>query len=107
MMMDLYFVFSVCIAAPPIPSKIDKDFKKLTGMKDHLKFKPDLSKPNEVDLPEMEFRFLSDRLSSPLTLLFAGSKCGLKDKNIEKVRELNIHIVGSNVMEMLGIIKWE
>ena len=106
-MVDLYFSLSVCIAAPPIPSKIDKDFKKFTGMKDHLKFKPDLSKPNEVDLTEMEFRFLSDRLSSPLTLLFAGSKCGLNGKNIEKVRELNIHIVGSNVMEMLGIIKWE
>ena len=76
-------------------------------MKEHLKFKSDLSKPNEVDLPEMEFRFLSDRLSSPLSLLFAGSKYGLNNKRIETVRELNIHIVGSNVMEMLGIIKWE
>ena len=76
-------------------------------MKDHLKFNPDLSEPNAVDLSEMEFRFLSDRLSSPLTLLFAGSKYGLHNKRIETVQELNIHIVGSNVMEMLGIIKWE
>ena len=28
-------------------------------------------------------------------------------KKIENVTELTVHIVGSNVIEMLGIIKWE
>ena len=56
----------------------------------------------------MEFRFLSDRLSGPLTILYGANKHGLSQgKKIEDVTDLTVHIVGSNVIEMLGIIKWE
>ena len=62
----------------------------------------------QVDLREMEQRFLSDRLTGPLTLLYAAQLCKLaKNVSIGKVRELVIHIAGSNTVEMLGIIKWE
>ena len=58
---------------------------------------------NEVKVDEMEFRFLTNSLSSPLTLLhglLSGSKGSLKE-------DLVVHIAGSDVIEMLGIIKWE
>ena len=58
----------------------------------------------------MEFRFLSDRLSGPLTIVHACSS--LIDEMANGVemgvcRDLTVHIVGANVVEMLGIIKWE
>ena len=56
----------------------------------------------------MEFRFLCDRLTGPLTILHSADKYGLaKGKRVQDATELCIHIVGSNVIEMLGIIKWE
>ena len=51
----------------------------------------------------MEFRFLTNSLSSPLTLLhgyLAGGQSTSKS-------EVTAHVVGSNITEMLGIIKWE
>ena len=40
--------------------------------------------------------------------LFLGSKYGLsKNTHIKDFKELTIHIAGSNIVEMLGIIKWE
>ena len=77
-------------------------------MLSHLNFTPTNDKSNEVAMIEMEFRFLSDRLSAPLTILHAGSKYGLgPGKSLENAESLVIHIVGSNIIEMLGIIKWE
>ena len=65
----------------------------------HLKFKPSKNKSNEVAMIEMEFRFLSDRLSGPLTILHAASKYGLgSGKSLEKAESLVIHIVGSNII---------
>ena len=62
----------------------------------------------KVDLREMEKRFLSDRLTGPLTLLYVAQLCKLaKGESIGKRKELVIHIAGSNTVEMLGIIKWE
>jgi hypothetical protein len=62
----------------------------------------------KVDLREMEKRFLSDRLTGPLTLLYVAQLCKLaKGISISKRKELVIHIAGSNTVEMLGIIKWE
>ena len=62
---------TVCIAAPPVPSKLDSKFNELISMENHLKF---ISKKDSssVDLAEMEFRFLSDRLTGPLTILYVG-----------------------------------
>ena len=62
----------------------------------------------KVDLREMEKRFLSDRLTGPLTLLYVAQLCKLaKGISISQRKELVIHIAGSNTVEMLGIIKWE
>ena len=62
----------------------------------------------KVDLREMEKRFLSDRLTGPLTLLYVAQLCKLaKGISIGQKKELVIHIAGSNTVEMLGIIKWE
>lgn len=99
---------TVSIAAPPIPSKIDETFQDdLESIEHHLRFK---SKRQEmVDLAEMEFRFLTDRLTGPLTIVYAGSKFGrlANGLKIQDADELVVHIVGSNIIEMLGIIKWE
>lgn len=98
---------TVCIAAPPVPSGLDKEFKSLTKMEEHLKFKIQKDQV-EVDLAEMEFRFLSERLAGPLSIVYAADKYGLANGvKIDEINELSVHIVGSNVMEMLGIIKWE
>ena len=40
--------------------------------------------------------------------MHCGSKYGLAGgKSLEKFETLVLHIVGSNITEMLGIIKWE
>ena len=64
----------------------------------------------EVDYDEMEFRFLSDRLSGPLTIIHAMASLGddiAAGVEVSRMRDLTVHIVGANVNEMLGIIKWE
>ena len=59
---------------------------------------------SEVDLDEMEFRFLSDRLSGSLTIVSAclGLDEMANGVGIGQCRDLTIHIVGANVVEMLG-----
>ena len=100
---------TISIAAPAIPEDIDDKFKALKDMPNHLRFEPKSKVcSNDVNLDEMEFRFLSDRLSGPLTILSSISKYGLaQNKILESQTSLTVHIVGSNVIEMLGIIKWE
>lgn len=93
---------TVSISAPAIPENVDKVFKLEENMLKHLKFELKMQKSTDVDLAEMEFRFLSDRLSGPLTILHC-----LKEFSSTENTDLKIHIVGSNVIEMLGIIKWE
>jgi splicing suppressor protein 51 len=58
---------------------------------------------SEVNVEEMEFRFLTNSLSHPLTLLH-GFLTGSGDS---KKDNLVFHVAGSDVIEMLGIIKWE
>ena len=99
---------TISIAAPAIPEKVDTTFQPLEDMKKHLKFMPSDKVGPEVNPAEMEFRFVSDRLTGPLTILHYVDKYGLtENKSVQDVTELCIHIVGSNVIEMLGIIKWE
>ena len=99
---------TISIAAPGIPEQVDTKFKPLEDMKKHLKFNTCEKVCSDVDPAEMEFRFLSDRLTGPLTILHGANKYGLADgKSVQKAKDLCIHIVGSNVIEMLGIIKWE
>merc|ERR1712018_168615 len=99
---------TISIAAPGIPEKVDSTFQPLEDMKKHLKFMPSDKVGPEVNPAEMEFRFVSDRLTGPLTILHCADKYGLtENKSVQDVTQLCIHIVGSNVIEMLGIIKWE
>ena len=119
---------TVSVAAPPIPSNLDKEWDETSlvhsNMKTHLDLHNQFNRGNDedsgddnddtaddeqqVDLREMEQRFLSDRLTGPLTLLYAAQLCKLaKNASMGKARELVIHIAGSNTVEMLGIIKWE
>ena len=102
---------TITIAAPPVPSELDKTFQELgNNIQEHLKFscQNDSSSPT-VDMAEMEFRFLTDRLTGPLTIAYCGAKYGLNENiHIKNVKEqFTLHIVGSNINEMLGIIKWE
>ena len=99
---------TISIAAPGIPEQVDTEFKPLEDMKKHLKFIPSSKASSDVDPAEMEFRFLCDRLTGPLTILHSADKYGLaKGKRLQDATELRVHIVGSNIIEMLGIIKWE
>ena len=99
---------TVSVAAPAIPRQVDAQFKLEPDMKSHLKFNFNNKTGQDVDLAEMEFRFLSDRLSGPMTIIYAGSTFGLKNGlKIQEMQEFTVHIVGSNIVEMLGIIKWE
>ena len=99
---------TISIAAPGIPEQVDTVFKPLEDMKKHLKFNPSSKVGSDVDPAEMEFRFLCDRLTGPLTILHSAEQYGLaKGKRLQDATELRVHIVGSNIIEMLGIIKWE
>ncbi len=53
----------------------------------------------------MEFRFLTNSLSSPLTLLKGYLTASINSSPTKT--NLVIHVVGSDIVEMLGIIKWE
>ena len=105
---------TITIAAPPVPSESDKIFQDelaTSNIEKHLKFsrQNDSLTPTSVDMAEMEFRFLTDRLTGPLTIAYCGAKYGLNENiHIKNVKEqFTVHIVGSNINEMLGIIKWE
>lgn len=101
------FESSVSVAAPPLPSEIDSEFRLVDG--DVLDFLADPSQGRLLaegthPLKEMEQRFLTDRLSGPLSVLFAASKT---ISDLDHLTEFTLHLVGANIIEMLGIIKWE
>ena len=109
---------TITIAAPPVPSESDKTFQDelaASNIEEHLKFSSQSHQNDSsttcdaVDMAEMEFRFLTDRLTGPLTIAYCGAKYGLNENiHIKNVKErFTVHIVGSNINEMLGIIKWE
>lgn len=94
---------TISIAAPAIPEDIDQDLKQHQNMLNHLNFSLK-NHQKDVDLAEMEFRFLSERLSGPMTIVHSLIKYA---QGLDQAEDLTIHIVGSSVIEMLGIIKWE
>ena len=53
----------------------------------------------------MEFRFLTNSLSSPLTLLKGYLTTSALSSSAKT--SLVVHVAGSDIVEMLGIIKWE
>ena len=89
---------TVSVSAPAIPRQVDDKFKLAPDMKSHLKFTMNnKTAGQDVDLAEMEFRFLSDRLSGPMTIIYAGSTFGLKNGlKIQEIPEFTVHIGNFN-----------
>jgi hypothetical protein len=110
------FECTVSVAAPALPSDIDATYQPLPdNMATYLtqNLGDDASTAaanvnNGCGLVLMERKFLSDRVSGPLTLIAAMQRFGLaKGRRVEDAKELTLHLVGANVTEMLGLIKWE
>ncbi len=107
------FECSVNIAVPPLPSDLDNSFMGTPANMDaFLEQTADRSSSSNGDkidsgLAIMEKKFLTDRLSGPMTLLQAVSLKLARGISVETAAHLVIHVVGANVMEMLGMIKWE
>jgi len=93
----------VRVGLPSIPSSLDKEFFGTAPDITHFIDKPWPSK-DEISEEELNFAFLTNHLSGPLTLLNVASRYleDFKSKDI-----LNIHVAGANLYEMIGIIKWE
>jgi len=127
MVCDVY-ESTVSIAAPAIASTIDAKFNREKFLKHDMKSflldqvgwsrtsslyqkKKKYRDVSDFDTEEMDFRFLSDRLSGPLTILYGCLSMSNPELangvSITESRDLTVHIVGCNVVEMLGIIKWE
>ena len=93
----------------PIPVLVDTTFKNLpakfmTLLTDHLKAGP--ASPLDPKCVTM----LTERLSYPLSLLYALQDVGVGPDNtaIHEVTELRVHVVGAmSLTELLGIIRWE
>ncbi|KAK3882355.1 hypothetical protein Pcinc_013262 [Petrolisthes cinctipes] len=97
----------------PFPICIDDKYKALPGtIKEHLTSMLDMvSIPVGYLLEKDLFLILmSERLTYPLSVLYALQqiKIGPSQRDISKVTELTIHVVGAeSTIEMLGIIRWE
>ena len=103
------FESTVSVAAPPIPSQVDAAFTQLPPDMDAFvrKFCPRVASVDD-SMAALERRFLSDRLSGPLTIVHSLNRYGLAGgKASSRCPDLTVHVVGANIMEMLGIIKWE
>jgi len=102
---------SVSIANPPIPTDVDCEYMK-TNHLDMTKYLAILlgqkNYRNLTDIQMLDLKFLSDRLSGPLTLYYVMEKFGLSGGcSLSDRKELVIHIVGAALPEMVGIKKWE
>ena len=86
------------ILSPALPSNIDSTYalQELLNMDSFLR--------TQSEKEDLMNRFLSDRLSSPFTLLLASHKC---NRLWETKNEITMHVVGASIFEMMGIIKWE
>ena len=102
---------SVGIANPPIPTDIDIEYMSTSDldMKQYLQIILGRNNYQKLrDIQILDLKFLSDRLSGPLTLYHVMKRFGLKrGDHISDREELVIHIVGAALPEMVGIKKWE
>ena len=55
-------------------------------------------------LLKVEWAFLTNQLSGPLTILDTASKFV---PNLGTRQSLVVHVVGAGIVEMMGVIKWE
>jgi len=87
------------VGFPAIPSQLDKRYGG---------FNSDIASFVPPSLQELEFAFLTNQLSGPLTLLQAADRFGLAGGlKLSDARTLTIHIAGAALYEVIGIIKWE
>jgi len=87
------------VGFPAIPSQLDKRYGG---------FASDISSFVPPGIQELEFAFLTNQLSGPLTLLQAADRFGLAGGlKLPDARTLTVHIAGSALYEVIGIIKWE
>jgi len=102
------FECTVSVAAPALPLEVDAVYRPLPKDMDaylsqHLG-DDRAAGSNDDGLTLMERKFLSDRVSGPLTILHAMQKFGLAGGALVKDKcELTVHVVGANITEMLGI----
>ena len=92
---------SIMVAQPLLPHKLDKKSKTFELLPDS-DMDAHIARMTKIDNSEFELdiRFLSDRLSFPMSLLYAFSK--VDEARFAKAKTLNIHVVGASTIEMLG-----
>jgi len=91
------------LGVPPLPAHLDKEYMGTSSDMTHF-IEPPLIGTGEISFDELEFAFLTNQLSGPLTLLDIGHRF-LPDFGIKS--SLTVHIVGADFYDILGIIKWE
>jgi len=94
----------VGISLPAIPSNVDKKYMGSAPDITHFIPEPFRSSNKEISKSELDHCFLSCHISGALTLLHAMDR--FRPELIKK-KNLEIHIVGANMYEILGLIKWE
>merc|ERR1719318_1992945 len=93
----------VSVGLPSLPSNLDKEYLGTAPDITHFVDKPWAVK-EEITKDELDFAFLTNQLSGPLTLLDAASRFL---PELSTRTSLTVHIAGASLYEMMGIIKWE
>lgn len=95
----------VGVGLPAIPSHLDSSYLASAPDISHFLDQPWQGKISDsVTREEVQWAFLTNQLSGPLTLLDIGNRF-LSDMGTRKI--LTVHVVGAGVVEMMGVIKWE
>lgn len=92
----------VRVGMPSLPCHLDREYMGTAPDISHF-----LDTPFEgegVKNEELDYAFLTNQLSGPLTLLDIGHK---HVSNFGTRDSLTINIAGANVYEVMGLIKWE
>jgi len=93
----------VTVGLPSLPSTLDTVYMGTAPDITHFVDKPWAVK-DEITKEELDFAFLTNQLSGPLTLLDVGSRFV---PDLSARTSLTVHIAGASIYEMMGIIKWE
>jgi len=94
----------VGLGMPAIPSEVDKVYMGTAPHISHFLPEPHHSNESEISKEELDYCFLTFQLSGPLTILNTMAKFR---SHLTKKKNLEIHIVGAAMFEILGLIKWE
>ena len=94
----------VRVGLPSIPSQLDKIYLGTAPDITHFIDAPPEDSSDAVTHDDLEFAFLTNHLSGPLTLLNIGHRF-ITDFGSRE--HLTINIAGANIYEVMGLIKWE